>query len=244
MKISGNEILITGGAIGISFAMAEAFLNAGSQVVICGRRLDKLSEVSKSLPGVKIIQADLSMAEGRSALIAQALTQLPNLNVVINNAGIMQSIQLDGSLADDLEKWLRHEVEINCISPILLSTNLLPHLKQQPSAAIVNVTTGLVFAPAAAYPFYAVATGLHTYTQALRFQLKGSESKVFEVLPPAVDTALNKSNDPKISPKQVVFETVKGMQRDLLEIKVGQSRILAILSRVLLSLVYAMINRD
>lgn len=245
MKISENKILITGGATGIGFAMAEAFLSAGSQVVVCGRRLDKLSEASKSLPEIKTIQADLSTAEGRSALVAQALTHLPNLNVVINSAGIMQPIRLDGPSSDNLEKWLRHEIEIDCMTPILLSNNLLSHLKQQPAAAIVNVTTGLVFAPAAAYPFYAVAkAGLHAYTQSLRFQLKDSQVKVFEVFPPAVDTALNTSNDPKISPKQVAVATVKGMQRDLLEIKVGQSRILAILSRISPNLAYSMINRE
>ncbi len=103
----------------------------------------------------------------------------------------------------------------------------------------------LVFAPAAAYPFYAVAkAGLRAYTQSLRFQLKNSQVKVFEVLPPAVDTALNRSNDSKISPKQVASETIKGIQRDLPEIKVGQSKILALLSRISPGFAYSMINRN
>ena len=157
MKISGNEVPITGGATGIGFALADAFLKAGNQVVICGRRMDKLDEASACLPGVKTIQADVSTPEGRSALAADSLARLPNLNLLVNNAGISQRIQLSDTHASELEEKLRSEVEIDCIAPILLATQLLPHLKQQPSVAIVNVTSALVFAPNAAFPFYTVA---------------------------------------------------------------------------------------
>lgn len=181
MKISGNEVLITGGATDIGFALADAFLKAGSQVVICGRRKDKLDEASARLSGVKTIQADVATPEGRSALIAQSLACFPNLNILVNNAGISQLIQLSDTHPGELEELLRSEVELDCIAPILLATQLLPHMKQQPSAAIVNVTTALVFAPNAAFPFYAVAkTGLPAFTQCLRFQLKDSHIKVLK----------------------------------------------------------------
>ena len=244
MKISENEVLITGGATGIGFALADAFLKAGNQVVICGRRRDKLDEASAYLLGVKTIQADIATLEGRSTLIAQALDYFPNLNILVNNAGVSQLIQLTDHQPNALEELLRSEVEIDCIAPILLASQLLPHLKQQPSAAIVNVTTALVFAPNAAFPFYAVAkTGLRAFTQCLRFQLKDSHIKVFEVIPPMVDTASSKSNGSKISPTQVASETLKGIEHDWFEIKVGKSRILAMLSRISPSLAYSVINR-
>lgn len=243
MKISGNQILITGGATGVGLALAEAFLKAGNQVAVCGRRQDKLDEVRQDFPDIKTIQADVATAEGRSMLISQALATLPNLNMLVNNAGIMQSVQLDKANLTELEQWLRNEVEIDCLAPILLTTQLLPHLQQQSPAAIVNVTTGLVFAPAAKYPFYAAAkAGLRAFTQSLRFQLKESSVKVFEVLPPAVNTALNQSNDPKISPQQVAIETLQGLEKGMSEIKVGQSKILAMLTRLSPSLAYSMIN--
>ncbi|MDZ7960091.1 MAG: SDR family NAD(P)-dependent oxidoreductase [Aulosira sp. DedQUE10] len=243
MKTSGNEVLITGGATGIGFALADAFLRAGNQVVICGRRMDKLDEASACLPGIKTSQADISTPEGRSALITYSLAHLPNLNLLVNNAGISQLIELSDTHASELEEKLRSEVEIDCIAPIVLATQLLPHLKQQPSAAIVNVTTALVFAPNAAFPFYAVAkAGLRAFTQSLRFQLQDSHIKVFEVIPPMVDTALSKSAGSKITAKRVAFETLKGIERDRFEIKVGKSKSLALLSRISPSFAYSVIN--
>jgi uncharacterized oxidoreductase len=244
MKISGNEVLITGGATGIGFALADAFLKAGNQVVICGRHMDKLDEARACLPGVRAIQADVSTPEGRSGLITESLIHLPNLNLLVNNAGISQRINLSDTHADELEEMLRNEIEIDCIAPILLATQLLPHLKQQASAAIVNVTTGLVFAPNAAFPFYVVAkAGLRAFTQSLRFQLKDSHVKVFEVIPPMVDTALSKSGGSKITPQQVAFETLKGIKRDRFEIEVGRSKSLALLSRISPSFAFSVINR-
>jgi uncharacterized oxidoreductase len=244
MKITGNEILITGGATGIGFALADAFLKAGNHVVICGRHMNKLDEASTCLPGVKTIQADVSTPEGRTAIITDALAHLPNLNLLINNAGISQRINLNDPHAEQLEEMLRSEIEIDCIAPILLATQLLSQLKQQPSAAIVNVTTGLVFAPNAAFPFYVVAkTGLRAFTQSLRFQLKDSHIKVFEVIPPMVDTALSKSVGAKITPQQVAVETLKGIERDRFEIQVGRSKSLALLSRISPSLAFSVINR-
>ncbi len=233
MKITGNEILITGGATGIGFALADAFLTAGNQVVICGRDMDKLNEASACLPGVKAIQADVSTPAGRSALITDALAHFPNLNILINNAAISQRINLNDPHVDELEEMLCSEIEVDCIAPILLATQLLEHLKQQPAAAIVNVTTALVFAPNAAFPFYVVAkAGLRAFTQSLRFQLKDSHIKVFEMIPPMVDTALNKSVGAKITPQQVAVETLKGIERDRFEIQVGRSKSLALLSRI------------
>ncbi len=244
MKISENEILITGGATGIGFALADAFLRAGNQVVICGRHMDKLNEASACLPDVKTIQADVSMPEGRAALITNALAHLPNLNLLVNNAAISQQINLNDTPADELEKMLRSEIEIDCIAPILLATQLLSHLKQQPSAAIVNVTSALVFAPRAEFPFYAVAkTGLRAFTQSLRFQLKDSHIKVFDVIPPMVDTALNKSAGAKITPQQVAVETLEGIERDWFEIQVERSKILALVSRIAPNFALSVINR-
>lgn len=117
MKISGNEVLITGGATGIGFALADAFLKAGSQVVICGRRRDKLDEASACLPEVKTIRADVATPEGRSAVIAQSLAYFPNLNILVNNAGISQLIQLSDTHLDELEELFRREVEVDCIAP-------------------------------------------------------------------------------------------------------------------------------
>lgn len=243
MKITGNEILITGGATGIGFALADAFLKAGNQVVICGRHMDKLNEASACLPKVKAIQADVSTPAGRAALITEALAHLPNLNLLVNNAGISQRINLNDPYADELEEILRSEIEIDCIAPILLATQLLSHLKQQSAAAIVNVTTSLIFAPNAAFPFYVVAkTGLRAFTQSLRFQFKDSQIKVFEVIPPMVDTAMSKSAGSKIAPQQVAVETLRGIERNRLEIKVGKSKSLALLSRISPGLAFSVIN--
>jgi uncharacterized oxidoreductase len=244
MKITGNEILITGGATGIGFALADAFLRTGNQVVICGRHMNKLNEASACLPGLKTIQSDISTPAGRATLITDALAHLPNLNLLVNNAGISQQINLNGTHAEQLEEMLRSEIEIDCIAPILLATQLLSHLKQQSAAAIVNVTTALVFAPNAAFPFYVVAkAGLRAFTQSLRFQFKDSHIKVFEVIPPSVDTAMGKGTGAKITPQQVAVETLRGIERDRFEIEVGQTKILALLARISPSLAFSVMNK-
>ena len=189
MNLSNNTILLTGGASGIGLALAVRFQQAGSEVIIVGRRADKLAEARQQYPGLHTRMCDVANAAEREALVRWATTEFPRLNVLVNNAGIQNRIQL----ADDAADWetRRQEFVINVEAPIHLAALLVPHLRQQSQAVIINVTSGLAFAPAAFVPIYsATKAALHSFTLSLRHQLEPEGIAVLEIVPPAVDTDL------------------------------------------------------
>ena len=188
MNLATNTILLTGGASGIGLALAIRFLRAGSTVIIVGRRADKLAEAQQQYPGLITRQANVADVAERAELVRWATTKSPALNVLVNNAGIQNRIQLADDAATDWEQR-REELIINVEAPIHLATLLVPHLRRQPGAAIVNVTSGLSFAPAAFVPIYsATKAALHSFTLSLRHQLVPTGISVLEIVPPAVDT--------------------------------------------------------
>ncbi|HEX8424678.1 SDR family oxidoreductase [Hymenobacter sp.] len=189
MNLAANTVLITGGASGIGFALAERFVKAGSTVIICGRRADKLQEAQRKLPGLITRVCDIAVAAERVALLAWVRTEVPTVNVLVNNAGIQNRIQL----ATDTESWesRSQEITINIEAPIHLAMLFVNQLREQPDPAIINVTSGLAFAPAAFVPIYsATKAALHSFTLSLRHQLKDTHIRVLEIVPPAVNTDL------------------------------------------------------
>ncbi|GAB3638170.1 SDR family oxidoreductase [Hymenobacter arcticus] len=192
MNLSQNTILLTGGATGIGLALAQRFAAAGSQVIICGRRTDKLQEAQQQVPGLHYYTCDLALAADRAELVRRVTTDFPALNVLLNNAGIQNRFQV-ADLPADLAAWeqQRQEIAINLEAPVHLAALLLPHLRQQPAAAIINVSSGLAFAPMAAAPIYsATKAALHSFTLSLRRQLADTGVRVLEIVPPAVNTDL------------------------------------------------------
>eukprot|EP01027_Heterolobosea_sp_BB2_P020535 GEZU01029299.1.p1 GENE.GEZU01029299.1~~GEZU01029299.1.p1 ORF type:complete len:270 (-),score=81.55 GEZU01029299.1:29-838(-) len=189
MKITGNTVLITGGASGIGLALAERFLKAGNQVIICGRREDKLNEAKQRYPEIHTRACDVSSALDRKALAEWVAKEFPNLNVLVNNAGIQQRV----NLLEPKDDWdyYRQEIAINYEAPIHLSMLFAPQLKGKDNATIINVTSGLAFTPAAWVPIYsATKAALHSFTMSLRLQLSRQNINVIELAPPAVNTDL------------------------------------------------------
>jgi uncharacterized oxidoreductase len=188
MRTSNHTVLITGGASGIGLALARRFVNDGSTVIVCGRREGKLRE-AKNIDGrLNTLVADVSTSDGRAALVEAALRHFPGLNVLVNNAGIQRRIRLA-----DQEPWdvTREELATNLDAPIHLTRLLLPQLISKPDSAIINITSGLAFAPLARTPVYsATKAALHSFTLSLRHQLNDTPVKVIEIAPPAVDTDL------------------------------------------------------
>ena len=188
MQLQGNTVLVTGGASGIGLAFARRFLEAGNIVIVCGRREDKLREARERHPGLLTRACDLAAPAEREALIRWATSEHPALNVLVNNAGIQRRLRLA-----DQEDWsaTREELAINLDAPIHLTRLIVPHLAARTPAAIVNVTSGLAFAPLARTPVYsATKAALHSFTLSTRHQLKDTGVEVIEVVPPAVDTDL------------------------------------------------------
>jgi len=188
MEFKANTVLITGGASGIGFALAERFIQAGSSVIICGRREDKLKEAQSKYPELHIRVCNVAKPAERTGLFAWVTESFPGLNMLVNNAGIQQRIELQKR-----PSWetLGEEVAINLEAPIHLSTLFIPHLLKQERPAIINITSGLSFVPKANVPVYcATKSALHSFTLSLRHQLSGTPIDVIEIIPPAVDTDL------------------------------------------------------
>lgn len=189
MNTRSHVVLITGGASGIGGALAERFLKAGNEVIVCGRRGDKLREFQSTHPGVRTRVCDVEDESQRDALVEWAVEAHPGLDVLVNNAGIQCRLRLvNGGV-----QWkdARQEIEINFAAPIHLCMLFLRHLQNQQRPAIVNVTSGLAFVPLAVAPIYcATKAALHSFTLSLRRQLSDTPIEVIEIAPPAVNTDL------------------------------------------------------
>lgn len=202
MNVTDNMILITGGASGIGRGLAEAFHKLGNQVIISGRRQDVLDEVTAANPGMQSLRLDIADPASITAFAAQIVALYPKLNVLINNAGIMQPEDI--ASAPDYLDIAERTIATNLLGPIRLSAALLPHLRAQPQAAILTVSSGLAFVPMAATPTYsATKAAIHSYSLALRHQLRETSVQVIEIIPPYVQTELlgaHQANDPAAMP--------------------------------------------
>jgi uncharacterized oxidoreductase len=187
MKLTGNTILITGGGSGIGEALAHRFHDLGNKVIVAGRRPDSLERASAGRPNMAAMTIDVDSAEGVADFARRVLAEHPDLNVLVNNAGIMryEDIAARRDLAD-----AEATITTNLLGPIRLIDALVEHLAGRPDAAIVNVSSGLAFVPLAATATYsATKAALHSYTVSLREALKG-KVEVIELAPPAVQTDL------------------------------------------------------
>lgn len=229
MKTTGNTILITGGATGIGFSLAETFVKAGNEVVICGRREDKLKEAKRKLPQLHITVCDLSKESKRKFLYEWVCSNFSDINILVNNAGIQRMIDFKRGVNELY--FGEDEIEVNLKACIHLSALFTPLFLQKEEAAIVNVSSGLGFVPIAIMPVYcATKAAIHSFTMSLRHQLRDTSVKVFEVIPPIVDTELDKGarghrgqEDRGIPPVEVAKATMKALESNQYEIPVGMA---------------------
>jgi uncharacterized oxidoreductase len=190
MKTSGNTVLITGGATGIGFALAEALAKRSNEVVICGRRRERLQEARQRIPQLTVKVCDVSRAASRNTLARWLEKRFPALNILVNNAGIQRPFDFLAGRRD--LPTADQEIATNLAAPIHLTALLLPLLRKQSAAAIVNVSSGLGFTPLATVPVYcATKAGIHSLSMTLRHQLRNTPVKVFEIIPPIVQSELH-----------------------------------------------------
>ena len=230
MKTNGNAVLITGGATGIGLALAESFIGAGNNVLICGRRIAKLREAKRKLPQIQARQCDLSKKEDRESFCDWVKQNYQDLNIIVNNAGIQRAINIIEGTAELFSG--EDEVQINFAAPIHLSAYFAPMLMKKEEAAIINVSSGLGFVPIAVMPVYcATKAGIHMFSVSLRYQLKDTSVKVFEVVPPAVDTELGKSTTGEseqeyrgIPANEVASAVLKALKKNEYEVVIGEAK--------------------
>jgi uncharacterized oxidoreductase len=202
MKTTDNTLLITGGGSGIGRALAEAFHALGNQVIISGRSAKTLEETTAANPGMKSLTVDMTDVASIQAFAAKLEQDFPKLNGLINNAGIMRPENLLAAETGTADA--EATVLTNLLGPIRLINALLPLLRKQPHATVMNVTSGLAFIPLAFTPTYcATKAAMHSYTESLRHQLRETTVEVLELAPPYVATHLmgaQQAEDPRAMP--------------------------------------------
>jgi uncharacterized oxidoreductase len=162
MKLTGNTIFITGGGSGIGRGLAEALHKRGNQVIIAGRRKGHLTEVASANPGMRWVELDIENPASISAVAARLVADYPKLNVLVNNAGVMQ---IDDASAAIDEKLLVTTLTTNVMGPIRLTGALIEHLKRQDNSVVINNSSVLGFVPLAMTAVYsATKAALHSYT--------------------------------------------------------------------------------
>jgi len=232
LDIGGNTVLVTGGATGIGFALAEKFVNAGSVAIVCGRRKPKLQAAKHKLPTIHIRQCDVSVESQRRSLLRWATARFPALNILINNAGIQRQMDFISPTVTKLPSSKDDEVTINLAAPIRLCALFTPRLLKRKEAAIVNISSGLAFVPIAMMPIYcATKAAIHSFTISLRHQLRNTSVRVFEAAPPTTDTNLDESFAGEqeqayrgISPQEVAAAIIEGIKAGNEEIIIGEAR--------------------
>jgi uncharacterized oxidoreductase len=235
MKITGNTVLITGGATGIGLALTEAFLASGNEVIVCSRNEDHLMRAAEKFPGLHTRVCDLSSPEGCASLHEWAVSSFPEVNILINNAGIQRVVDFRKGPAD----LLRHrtvdgmdEIDVNLKGYVYLAAYFVPDLMKKKEAAIINISSGLGFIPMTITPVYsATKAAVHSFSVSLRHQLRNTTVKVFEIIPPIVDTDLDRGerkargqHNRGIPPEEVAKASLPAIAADVYEVAIGMAQ--------------------
>ena len=237
MQLKNRTILITGGTSGIGLELAKQLHGRGNTVIVTGRDREKLDTVGRALVGVHTIQSDVSDPDAIAALYDTVIALFPALDTLVNNAGIMRTLDLNRER--DLHDVTR-EIEINLSGPVRMVQQFLPHLKTRDHALILNVSSGLAFIPFPLSPVYsATKAAIHAFTQVLRLQLDGTGVTVIELAPPPVETPLLRGEfaaemqgQKGMAASVLVRRTIAGIEAGKLEIRPGLSNVLKAMSRI------------
>ncbi|MBA8879168.1 SDR family oxidoreductase [Phyllobacterium myrsinacearum] len=224
MRLTQNTILITGGATGIGLALARRLFEKGNQVIVCGRSEAALLSAQNELPGLITRICDVADTDSRRSMVEWLKTNYPSLNVVVNNAGVQHRRDFNN---DPAIETLDQEVAINLTAPIHLIAELLPMLRQQEQAVLINISSGLAFSPMADVPVYcATKAAIHSFTLSLRHQLKSTGIRVVEIAPPIVDTDLGGGTRSGGTTSRIMVSPEEFATEALAQLKAGKDEVL------------------
>jgi uncharacterized oxidoreductase len=225
MKLSGNTIFITGGGSGIGRGLAEALHRRGNKVIIGGRRRSHLDEVVAANPGMAAVELDITDAADIERVAAQLIKAYPALNVLINNAGVMQTDAAAGRIDDAL---MVSTITTNLMGPIRMTSALIDHLKTKNDAVVAYTSSVLAFVPLAVTAVYSsTKAALHSYVMSQRFMLRDTTVRVLEIAPPWVRTDLMNSREAERAMPLDAFidETIAALGTDANEVLVENARL-------------------
>jgi len=251
MKLSANTILITGGTSGIGLELAKQLHQRQNTILVTGRDPNKLRAIHEHIPRVQTYQSDVSDPAAIAALYERVTNEFPDLNMLINNAGVMRTLRLNGRIGlQDIGR----EIEVDLLRPVRMIEQFLPFLKTKPHATIINTSSLLAFVPLASSPIYSAAkAGLHSYTQSLRIQLHDTNVTVIELAPPATTTpllenlgsdSLNSKNPIVMNVEKMVRVALEQLEHDTAEIRPGMSNIMKLMSRFAPTFMLKQVNKS
>jgi uncharacterized oxidoreductase len=224
MKLSGNTIFITGGGSGIGRGLAEALHKLGNKVIIAGRRRGHLDAVVAANPGMEAVELDITDPTSIDQVAAKLIAEHPDLNVLINNAGIMQPDTAD-SRVDDAS--MVATITTNLMGPIRMTSALIEHLKGKSDAVVAYTSSVLGFVPLAVTAVYSsTKAALHSYILSQRFMLRSTTVRVLEITPPWVRTELMNSQEAEqaMPLEQFIAEALEVLRTDADEILVEAAK--------------------
>jgi uncharacterized oxidoreductase len=230
-------VVVTGGNSGIGRAFVERLAAAGARVIACGRNEASLQELQTRHPTVVALRCDITTRQEVLSLVSAVRDRHGCLDALINNAGIMEQVDLLGESVND--DRIAYEIGVNLTGTILLTRRFLPLLRVGRDPVIVMISSGYALIPATRAPTYSASkAGLHAFTMALRRQLRGIGIRVVEVLPPLIDTpATCAVKGPKMSPDTLVDRVLRDIRLGRDEILPGKVGLLPVLLRLIPSYV-------
>lgn len=232
MLNKNSRILITGATSGIGLHLYKQLQPIAKEIIIIGRNTKVLNELATNHGNTTGYAYNLANQQAVCKLAERLNSHHGKINILINNAGV----QYTPSFIDPGFSFesISQELSVNLLSPVWLSYLLLPSLMQQPQAAIINISSGLAFAPKKQSAIYCASkAGLHSFSQSLRYQLEDSRVKVIEVILPLVDTPMTKGRGKnKISPQSAAEQIIKGVKKNRQEIYVGKAKLLPLLMQI------------
>jgi uncharacterized oxidoreductase len=224
MKLKGNTIFITGGGSGIGRGLAETLHKLGNKVIIAGRRRGRLDGVVAANPGMAALELDVADPVSIDRAAKRLLAEHPDVNVLINNAGIMRPDQAAGKIDDAL---LLETVNTNLMGPIRVTSALIDHLKTKDDAVIAYTSSVLGFVPLAVTAVYSsTKAALHSYALSQRFMLRDTKVRVLEIVPPWVRTELMNSQEAEeaMPLDEFIAEAINTLGTDASEIVVEAAK--------------------
>lgn len=243
MNLSKNRVLITGGTSGIGLELAKKFKFLKNQVIITGRNPATLEKVAKE-NDFEYLVLNLSVQESIDHFLKEVVSKHQDLNVLINNAGVQYNYDFKEERNPDFS--IEDEINVNFTAPVKLCAHLIPTLLKQTSSAIVTISSGLALSPKRSAAVYCGSkAAIHMYTKALRYQLENTNIKVFEIIPPLVDTPMTHGRGKsKMTTVELVEEFIRGFKNNKYEIYIGKVKLLRLLHRVYPGLAYKILKNN
>jgi uncharacterized oxidoreductase len=244
MNLKNKTILITGGTSGIGLAAVPYFLNEGMKVIVCGRNERKNNEAQKMFPEITVLNCDITV-ENEVYVLYQLIKSIGSIDILYHNAATIHPHSLTGK--DVYTKGL-DEMNTNYLAVLRLNDYFMEMLMQRKEAAIIHTTSAVAYVPISFLATYSAGkAALHSYTQSLRHHLQNIQSsiRIFELMPPTVDTEPTKAfNTEKISPQKVVEVLIQSLRQNRFTIHVEKVKMLYFLHRLLPSKTFAILNKQ